>query len=188
MSEVQSAAFNNLLYLKCLLEGNYAEAGRLMEQMSGRQLREEPDREERAKFDPKPYVASKQSLAGWAQFAPLAALGSTSPYDLMARTFAPSVALEGFITQVSPTEARFFPGFLTLQNRLAQFRAMQSDFFFRRGMLFVFEGDIAEAERRFLLSRLPAVEQWGLPAYHNPGAERYLEMIAEARRLAPQGK
>ena len=50
-----------------------------------------------------------------------------------------------------------------------------------------YEGDIAEAERRFLLTRHPAVEDWGLPEYRHGTAERYLAMIAEARRLS-QGK
>jgi hypothetical protein len=183
MNGLQSLVFNSLQYQKCLLEGNYADAGRLMEQMSGAQLGEDPTREDRAQFNPKPFVENKKAVLGW-NVAALSALLAPNPWDLAARSFAPEAELVGYAAQVSPTEVRSFPGFLTLQSRLAQHRAVQADFFVRRGVLFVYEGDIPAAEQRFLQTRLPAVQEWGLPAFRSPVAERYLAMFADARRLA----
>lgn len=180
--------FRGLVYQKLLLEGNYAEAGRLMEELDGNVVREDPNAAVRAQFDPKPFAASKQRLGDWANFAPFAALAAPTPLDLAARTLAPAAALAGYRYQRSPTQAVLVPGFFTLREDLDALRKARADFFARRGYLFLFEGDVAEAENRFraaleVEANLGAViKDWGLTPYRHPTAEFYLRSIGEARK------
>ncbi len=158
--------FRALLYQRFLLEGNYPDAGKMLEEMDGPVIREDRNREVRAKFNSKPFLAIKPSVEDWAKVSLFAAIASPTTFDLVARSFAPLVAANEF---------------LALQADLKRFRDLQTAFFFRRGLLYLFEGDIPEAERRFLLTRLPAVPDWGLPDYRHSGAEQYLAFIALAR-------
>jgi hypothetical protein len=169
-----------LKFQKLVAEGNYAEAGAVMESLDGRMVGLDPARSLRQQFDPKPFVQSKQPLGRWAGFAQLSALVAPNPLDALTRAFAPLAALDGF------GEA---PGFFALRENLAATRQRDAEFYTRRGLLSLAEGDIPAARARFLQAR-PTPEQtaegakWGLPEYRNPLAERYLRLIDEAARRA----
>jgi hypothetical protein len=178
------AVFTGLQYQKALLEGNYPQAGKLMEELEGPRVREDPYRPLREQFDPRPFVESKQPLREWVRFAPLAAIGASSPFDFVGRTCTQVVSMTGFEYPRREGDTVLIPGFLTLQNELRGYREFQADFYYRRGVLFLLEGDIPSAEQRFRQTRLDAVKDWGLPEIRHPGAELYLRLIAEARKPA----
>jgi hypothetical protein len=175
--------FRGLLYQKALMEGDYAEAGRVLEELEGDMVREDRFASLRTNFNPKPFVESKQSLSGLVNFAPLTALAAPTPFDLLARISAPGAAVGDVVLPGrTPEEPVVIPGFLTLQNDLASLRNARADFFVRRGLLDLYEGDVAEAEKRFLQSRQEAVKEWGLPAVRHQTAELYLRLIEQARK------
>jgi hypothetical protein len=163
-----------LRFHKLTMEGNYAEAGAIMESLDGRMVGLDPAKSLRQQFDPKPFVESKQSLVAWATFSPLASLLAPTPMDVAVRSLGPPIALNGFSV---------------LQNNLAEIRRRDSEFYTRRGLLSLAEGDIPAARARFLQAR-PTAEQkaenakWGLSEYRNQNAERYLRLIDEAAKRA----
>jgi hypothetical protein len=74
-------------------------------------------------------------------------------------------------------------------------RRNEGDFYLRRGMLSLFEGDIPAARQRFEQTRNTPEQKaenakWGLfPPLHDrrsTEAERYLKMIDDAARRAPK--
>ncbi|MBA4189263.1 MAG: hypothetical protein C0467_14800 [Planctomycetaceae bacterium] len=168
--------FRLLMYQRYILEGNYAEAGSILESLDGKNVGLDPMKPLRDKFDPKFFVVTGEKLTLWAEFAPLAGLLAPTPFDLLARVRGPGAALGGEENSL---------GFLPLRNELANRRSQDAEFFYQRGLLSLYEGDIPAARKRFLQTRQPAVKDWGLPEYRNGSAELYLRLIAEAEKAAP---
>ncbi|MCE9565235.1 MAG: hypothetical protein K8U57_24650 [Planctomycetes bacterium] len=168
--------FQLLVYQKLLLEGNYADAGRVLEELDGPVIGKDPLKATRDQFDTKFYLGLGDKLSMWAEFAPLTGLLAPTPFDLLARIRGPGAALGG--------EERGL-GYLQLRNDLANRRNQDADFYFRRGLLFLYEGDMVAARKRFLQTRLPAVKEWGLLEYRNGTAELYIRLIDEAEKAAP---
>ena len=77
--------------------------------------------------------------------------------------------------------AAYDNGRRTVQGR----QAGEGEFFFRRGMLSLIEGDIAGARKRFEQTTVPAIKDWDLPEFHQPEAQRLLRLI---RRTEKSGK
>jgi hypothetical protein len=174
--------YRMLLYVKHLLEGNYAEAGDAIEGLEERLVPPDPFEKERAQFPKAFYVALGGKLRTWVEYSPLSALLAPTPFDLAARTEAPLVAVAGYPPGRRPRS----PGFGTLRDDFQARREQAADFYTRRGFLSLYEGDIAGAKRRFLMTRQPAVKDWDLPEYRNATAELYLRMIEEAEKRSAE--
>ena len=68
-------------------------------------------------------------------------------------------------------------------------RREEGDFYQRRGMLSLYEGDIKSARARFLQTRSTPEQKaedarWGLPERRYENAETYLRLIDEAAKRA----
>ncbi len=187
-----------LTYQKLVFEGNYAEAGAAMESLHGRLIGVDPNKALREQFVPKnladgnqPLVAlwpstglfailrvqtairEAESFATWGVLAPLTVAFAPSPLEFAVRPSAATILSFGYDKYV---------GFTTLRTDLQRRREGDAEFFSRRGMLSVFEGDIPAAKARFLQTRQPAEKEWGLPEYRHQVAERYLRLIEEAEK------
>lgn len=178
-SRILAQALQGIIYEKLLFEGNYAEAGKLMERLEGGSLDADPAKSLRDKFDPRFFVQLKDRLVTWIYAAQFLALLSPTQFDLVIRGGTPEAALGTYGQDASGNP---HPGFLFLQQNLANRRAREAEFFFRRGLLSLMEGDIATARTRFLATRQPAIPEWGLPEFTNPTAELYLRLINQAAK------
>lgn len=178
-ARILAQALQGINYQKLLFEGNYAEAGKLMERLEGGSLDADPAKALRDKFDPRFYVQLKDRLVTWIYAAQFLALLSPTQYDLVVRVGTPEAALGAYGQDAAGNP---HPGFLFLQQNLATRRAREAEFFFRRGLLSLMEGDIATARTRFLATRQPAVPEWGLTEFTNPTAELYLRLIEQAAK------
>jgi hypothetical protein len=156
----------NMEYQKLVFEGNYQEAGELVGSMVGDQIGKDPPLSQKE-------AAFKQSSA-------LVTLG----LDRTFQTF-----------QLMPTNPLVFLGrdvmlldvlqpFSQRQQMLIRSRNTASSFFYQRGLLSLFEGDIPSAKKRFEQCRQPKVPEWGVPEISNSKAEHYLKLIDEAEKRA----
>jgi hypothetical protein len=68
------------------------------------------------------------------------------------------------------------------QQIVLQWKRQESEFFFRRGMLSLLEGDVDAARERFRASWRPPLTEWKLPAVQNVNAPFYLRLINAARK------
>lgn len=155
-----------LNYHRLSLEGNYAEAGAILEEVGLRSGSDEdpPLTPEQQK------IKNPQALAAWLSFLPNA-VSSDPPLLTIAREQLIGTLLMPFVER---------------QQQLARRRAVEAEFFYRRGILFLFEGNVPEAEKRLLRTRQVGVKEWGVPDQQNAAAERFLRLIDEARRRAAQ--
>jgi hypothetical protein len=190
-----------LTYQRLLLEGNYSEAGTIMEGIQGPFLRVDPSKVQREQFLPKGLVDGKQPLAAlWPDtplcntlraqlanqeavrlvmvrdFSPLTTLCSQTPAEFVARAGVPEVLLRG--------ASETMLGFLSLREQLQRYRAQVSDFYFRRALLSLYDANIADAKTRFLQTRQTADPEWGLLEYRPGEAENYLRLIEQAESQA----
>ena len=140
------------LYQKLVLEGNYAEAGTLMEQTQGRIV------VSTGQVDPPEKMTDFTWPTG----------GVTWSIDLVARM---RLWFGGHLNRYE-----------SVRNAVAAAQAREGEFFFRRGLLSLIEGDVAGAKKRFEQAAIPAVEDWGLPERRNPQAERLLRLIRRAEK------
>ncbi len=168
--------FRLLTYQKLMLEGNYAEAGKLLEDLDGKNIGVDPLKPLRDQFEPKFFVANLNKLAFWAEFAPLAGLLAPTQYDLLARLSVPGASLNDVDKSV---------GFLSLRNDLVSRRAQEAEFYYQRGLFSLYEGDIPSARKRFAQTHQPAVKDWGLPEAPHGNAELLLRLIEEAEKGTP---
>ncbi|VTT97384.1 Uncharacterized protein OS=Planctomyces maris DSM 8797 GN=PM8797T_19430 PE=4 SV=1 [Gemmataceae bacterium] len=169
--------FRWLVYHRFVYEGAYTEAGQVLAALDGPGTRPDQAKPVRDRFDPKFFVATGRKVEMWGETAPFAALLAPTQYDLLARVVGPSAALNGFAGA---------PGYVPLRNDLAGRVARDADFFYQRGVLFLFEGDVAAARRQFLLTRVPGTPEWGLTDYRHARAEAYLKLIDQAEKAAPR--
>jgi hypothetical protein len=135
------------IYLKLILEGNYAEAGGLLEQMQGNIVRSSGESESPSKLLPK--------------LLPTAMTASATPWGVAIRL------RELYRLQ---------------RNVIRNLQAGEGEFFFRRGILSLIEGDIAGARRRFEQTTVPAIKEWDLPEFQQPEAQRLLRLIRRAEK------
>jgi hypothetical protein len=140
------------IYLKLVLEGNHAEAGTLLEQTQGEIV-----------------VRS----------------GKVKPPDQMTSfTWPTGLSTSGF--DVAVGMKLWFQEHLYRYENARGFvvatQAREGEFFFRRGLLSLLEGDIASAKKRFEQSTIPAVKEWGVPERRNMSAERLLRLIRRAEK------
>lgn len=147
-----------LEYHAAVLEGNYQKAGTLYEELVGR------DVEQRARTPVPP--PDKMFLL---RFAP--PLGSAAPPGL------------GTLTQLR-TWLQLHAAYLEKQTQLALQREDEARYFSRRGVLYLFEGDIASARRMFEQPGRPE-PAWGLATpLQRPEAVAYIRMIDQAAKAA----
>ena len=140
------------IYLKLVLEGNHAEAGTLLEQTQGQ------------------IVVSSGKVK--------------TPDQMSSFSWPTGLSTSGFDVAVGMK--------LWFQDRLYRYenargsvvaaQAREGEFFFRRGLLSLIEGDIAGAKKRFEQSTIPAVKEWDLPERRNMSAERLLRLISRAEK------
>ena len=71
-----------------------------------------------------------------------------------------------------------------IQRRAIENLKSEADFFYRRGVLFLLEGDIPAAKERFKESHRKPPAGWGLPSVRPPLAEQYLQLIERAEKQA----
>jgi hypothetical protein len=138
------------LYQKLMLEGNYAEAGALMEQTQGRIV------VSTGQVDPPEKMTDFTWPTG----------GATWSIDLVARM---RLWFGGHLNRYE-----------SVRGAVATEQVREGEFFFRRGLLSLIEGDMAGAKKRFEQATIPAVKDWGLPERRNPQAERLLRLIRRA--------
>jgi hypothetical protein len=170
--------FQRLRYHKLMMEGNFAEAGELLEAMAGEIVRQDRDAERRRNFRPTPFAQGRQMQVLWEMYSPLSNLLSPSPLESAARTFG---------------RHGVFSEFAAFQNNLAARRSAESQFYMRRGLLSLYEGDIPAARARFLQMRASPERKaedakWGVGEDPRVAdAELYLRLIDDAaRRAAPK--
>ena len=135
-----------------MLEGNYAEAGALMEQTQGR------------------IVVST---------------GQVNPPDKATSFTWPIGPATWSLDLVVGMKLWFLEHLNRYENvrgAVATEQVREGEFFFRRGLLSLIEGDMAGAKKRFEQSTIPAVKDWGLPERRNPQAERLLRLIRRAEK------
>jgi hypothetical protein len=134
-------------FLKLYLEGNYAEAGLLLEQVQGQILK------------------SGAEMAPPSKVVPVLGVLAVS-------SAGPSwEAAIRFLALVHAQRA----GIIRRQDN-------DSQFFYRRGLLSLNEGDVAGARRRFEQAKIAAIPEWDLPELRNRDAERLLRLIRRAEK------
>jgi hypothetical protein len=70
------------------------------------------------------------------------------------------------------------------QRTLNERRIRDANLYWKRGLLFLLEGNIGEARKRLVATRQSGVPEWGVPDQRHPEAERYLRLIDEAEKSA----
>lgn len=148
---------------KLTLEGNYAAAGKLLEDLEGGAVGADRALAElqKIKFDPKAFGLVR---GVW----PLPAmLGAASPLEALTLFMAGS-------EQINRYES--------VRGALRQRMAADADFFFRRGFLSLLEGDVESAKVRFRQTTREAPPGWNLPPYRYGPAADYLNLIEAAER------
>jgi hypothetical protein len=162
----KQAQLQGMTYQKLLFEGNYQGAGEILESSVSGQSEQDPS--------PSPAEAAFKLTQ------PLVALGRDQV--LLGFQFIP-VAPLAFIGRSVLLNDVMQP-FLQRQQVLRAIRGNASTFFYQRGLLSLYEGDIPTAKKRFEQSRRPGVPEWGVPEQRNPNADRYLKLIEEAEKKA----
>lgn len=148
---------------KLNLEGDYAAAGKLLEDVEGGSVGTERILAEfqKLQFDPRAFSAVR---GAWPA-VPM--LGAASPLEALALLGAGSV------------QAGKYDSY---RGGLRQQMADDAEFFFRRGFLSLLEGDVEAAKVRFRQAKREPPPGWNLPAVqHGPAAE-YLKLIEGAER------
>ena len=75
-------------------------------------------------------------------------------------------------------------GLLGARARIGEQLQAEANFFYRRGVLSLFEGDIPTAKQRFLQSTRKSPREWELNDVIHPDAQRYLKLIEMAEKKA----
>lgn len=152
----------NMTYEKLIFEGNYREAGDLVGSMTGDHIGQEPPLSpQEAAFKPSPGLVSFGIDRTYQAFQFI-------PVNTFAQLHRNSMLLE----LIQP--------FYQRQQNLLRTRNQSSGYYYQRGLLALFEGDIPSAKKRFEQSRQKGVPEWGVPDVTNPKAEQYLKLINQA--------
>jgi hypothetical protein len=135
------------IYFKLVFEGNYSEAGSLLEQREGQIVRSASQL-----LSPKKIVDR-----------------------LLTRAMAPSATPWG-------TAFRLKELYRLQRDVVRSLQAQESEFFYRRGLLSLIEGDIAGARKRFEQATIPAIKEWDVPELRRAEAQRLLRLIQRAEK------
>jgi hypothetical protein len=153
-----------LTYQKYVFEGDYAGAGAILEDFVAGGIGMDPDpTPEQAKLKLEGLLKADKVLP----VLPELLMFGSSPLDLVPKQELLAELLNPFYMR---------------QQQLTTRRVGDSEFFWRRGYLFLVEGEIAEARKRFESSRRPGVPEWGIPERIQPEAKRYLRLIDQAQK------
>jgi hypothetical protein len=165
LNDMESVAEIQLLrYQKALLAGQYKTAGEVLEGGEKQSIGLEPILADLAKNKIGPNEFALAELTKW----PPHTLGvGALPALVFQRVLAERA---GRVYQV----------------REILLGKMQQDgqYFYRRGVLSLLEGDIPAAKQWFTQTTRKAPAGWGLSDYHNPNAEEYLRLIEIAEKAA----
>jgi hypothetical protein len=189
-----------LTYQKLVLEGNYAEAGSLIEAVDGPFIGVDQLKVQREQFVPRGLADGKQPLVAlWPDTPLFSALRDQLAFQ-EAERLGVLLRFSSLYTPFAQTASEFVarpctalallhgydktPGFLYLREQLQIHRAQTSEFYYRRGLLSLYDGNINDARARFLHTRHPPVREWGLVEERHRDAENFLRMIEEADRRA----
>jgi hypothetical protein len=158
----------NLMYRKYVLEGNFSEAGKMLDaerQAVGTVGEDTPLSPEQTR-----YLKNHAPLANAPAILPvLPAIGmlGTSPMTVLHDRGLRNELLKPFVERQQILNSR---------------RDLDSGFYWQRGLLFLMEGDIADAKKRLLASRQPGAKEWGIPDRTHDNAETYLRLIEHAEK------
>jgi len=133
------------IYFKLVFEGNYSEAGVILEQREGQIIKSASEL-----LSPKKIVDR-----------------------LLPRAMAPSATPWG-------TAFRLRELYRFQREVVRGLQAQESEFFYRRGLLSLVEGDIAGARKRFEQTTIPAIKDWEVPEIQKTDAQRLLRLIRRA--------
>jgi tetratricopeptide (TPR) repeat protein len=147
-----------LTYQRLFQEGDYGEAGKVVELFA----------DEFAQDPPAPGQVDTRAFTQFGAVYPSAALlGAASPLDVLGKHA---------LLEVLPQP------FLVRQQEMRNRRLGLAEFYYRRGLLFLLQGDIPEARRRFEMAAQKGDKDWGVPDIRNTDAERFLGLITEAEK------
>jgi hypothetical protein len=156
----------NMKYQKLVFEGNYKEAGDLVGSMMGEHFGKDPPlTQSESAFKVSPAIVSwgfERTLTSF-QLIPISPLAGLHRDRILLEVMLP---------------------FAQRQQTLLKVRNSNSNYFYQRGLLSLYEGDIQSAKKRFEQSRQPGVPEWGVPERQNSKAEYYLKLIVEAEKKA----
>jgi hypothetical protein len=153
-------------FLKLLLEGDYAGAGAMFERSAPPDLGKDPPIPPDSPGEPEmkdPEKLARNSRV--MQFVPMASMLVVSLLD----TFHREALINAVLNR-----------FASVQQALRNRRMRDMEYYTRRGELFLLEGNVAEARRRFEAAFQPGVPRWGVSDFHHAEAERYLRLIRRA--------
>lgn len=196
---------NRLLYQKMLLEGNFREAGVLLEKSMPPTVGVDlPLSPEAAALKPATFVQRPPALQAFLELAPLAVpqldghgrlavvgqlllIGSLADQSTVVRLLLSLADLAepildgwarfGVIGRLVITET-----FDATQQELNARRNRDADFFWKRGLLFLLEGNMNEAKKRLEKSFQQGRPEWGVPDRQHAEAIRFLQLIDRASR------
>lgn len=157
-----------MTYEKLVLEGNYSEAGSLYETFANRDLGKDPE------LSPQAFKVDPRKLAKAPAVIPQLTLGLAFMPSPLAPIRTQLLAQDLAVQILTP--------FQQYQRALNDRRVNDARYYWQRGFLFLVEGNIAEAKRRFLASRQSGVPDWGVPDRRHEQAELYLHLIEQAEK------
>ena len=146
-----------LTYQKALLEGDYAGAGAVLQEFAGNIGRDPTMTPEQAKV--KPHAYSVLPL--------ITAMSPHTPLERLTReTLFPQV-MRPYDERLRMLDAR---------------RSQDSEYFARRGLLSLYEGDNVSALKWLRQSRQPANPEWGFGEFRHQVAEEYIRLLELAEK------
>jgi hypothetical protein len=158
--------FQQMNIQKLILEGNYKEAGDYIGSLYGGHVGEGP-----------PLAADESAFKKSKTFVDWGTNRMMQTFQLV-----PSNPIENLLRRNMINDA--LQPFLQRRAKLVNVRTTASDYYFARGLLSLYEGDIASAKERFKQSSQKGVPEWAVPDYKNPKAEHYLKLIEDAEDKA----
>ncbi|MCS7269749.1 MAG: hypothetical protein NZ703_01580 [Gemmataceae bacterium] len=163
-----------LRYQLAVLAGDYAEAGAILEDFAAATIGQDPSPPRRGttleQFPGIPFVTRSD--------------GQPFPYRLIEAQATVAWLHPHLLDQLvySQLLAAVQDPYDHYRQQLVVRRVSDAEYFWRRGYLYLVEGDILRARRCLEQSRRPGVPLWDVPEYSQPLAEEYLRLL-QGRRL-----
>jgi hypothetical protein len=159
-----------LEYHKFVLEGNYGEAGKVLEQLYGKGVGEYPayvnlTRPDMKGFDPAKLDARPYQIFGIAWWQ-MGLFINTNPFGSLGQLV------------LSNEQFRRYQIWVGVFNHMQE----DSEFFFRRGYLALLEGDIPGAKARFQSAHRQPPPGWKLVSVNHREAAMFLNLIEKAEK------
>jgi hypothetical protein len=167
-----------LTYQKLFLEGNYSEAGSLFERtrMVPVKMGIDPALSPAlAAARPEPLLKSPQVVVALPELPVWVVLPALPATPVVAVATIDGLYHRHLYDQLmGPAIVR--------QRTLVERRVRDANLYWERGLLFLLEGNIAEAKKRLIASRQNGVSEWGVSDQRQPEAERFLLLIEHAEK------